>query len=286
MNTETHIPTGISMEDGTSLGFRQILASFASSELGQKLAGEIRYSRYKPDSIDNSQWERLLGADVNNLKHLSVTYGLTIAFLNHCNKTVAQDSEIQFSQEEQEVLLLLAVCHDWAEAVVGDTMFDLKTDHERDKEDSILTQMIMNLTNNHPDKKLLDQGKRVIAVIQNEVPKLGRAFNAIERLGYLRTGLRAWQLSLNLPGDSEDLALHLAWLTNNVLFNQTEALIAYSNTYPPVETYLKSHADIISNAFENIPDSSFDYYGEESEQQRAKFKNAKSAWEVYVQQLQ
>ncbi len=57
--------------------FLDIHLSFAETIHGQKLAENVRYERYKPDDVTNQRWVELLGADVNNLTHLTLTYGLT-----------------------------------------------------------------------------------------------------------------------------------------------------------------------------------------------------------------
>jgi hypothetical protein len=59
-----------------AIEFLGIHQSFAATELGAKLAANVRYAIYKPTEVTNERWEALLGADVNNLAHLSLTYGL------------------------------------------------------------------------------------------------------------------------------------------------------------------------------------------------------------------
>ena len=49
--------------------FLNLHQQISASDYGKKLMKEVRYSRYKPENITNSEWEKLLGEDVNNLKH-------------------------------------------------------------------------------------------------------------------------------------------------------------------------------------------------------------------------
>src|SRR3989339_355513 len=50
---------------------------FTSTKYGEKLAHNIRYGRYKPQSMSNEEWRNLLGDDVNNLYHALVVYNIT-----------------------------------------------------------------------------------------------------------------------------------------------------------------------------------------------------------------
>jgi len=57
-----------------------------------------------------------LGADVNNLTHLTLTYGLARSFVLH-----QEEADPNFlTNQEKETLLTAALIHDWAEAIVGD----------------------------------------------------------------------------------------------------------------------------------------------------------------------
>lgn len=273
---EFNLPTKIITEK-TSFSFREIHQIFAESEYGSILSQEVRYERYKPQGVDNNKWEELLGVDVNNLKHLRLTYGLTRRFLYYCaNPSSVWQEEVPeiacFTPKEAEALLLTAITHDWAEAIVGDKMFDLKTEADEQEEarvQQLLTvQLLGGLENNE--------------IIQNRNSKLNQAFNAIERLSYLRTGLRAWSKSKDKI--DKNIIRGLWWLTNNVLFNQIEKLIEYSQTYPPVRIYLVNMQQTISEAFKEMPASSFeDYDSREREAKKAQFEKAKKAWQLFIE---
>ena len=217
MGIVKEIPVGVNIGDEV-VRFGQIHRAFAVTEHGQKLARSTRYDRYKPDGITNEKWERVLGVDVNNLKHLQLTYGLTRRFIEYTANPSrlwqkAVSAQAQFTPEEQEDLLLAATVHDWAEAVVGDKMFDLKTRAEEDEELAVLQTMVQNLYRREEAQVIILRIDNVInTVIKDRNTKLGRAFNAIERVGYLRTALRAWQKSREAD---EELRTGLQWLTNN-----------------------------------------------------------------------
>lgn len=276
-------PMGLCLGD-TTLTFGEIYNLFSNSGYGEILNQQVRYGRYKPDEIGNTQWENLLGVDVNNLKHLSLTYGLTRSFLDYCaSPSLFWTKEVpfaaQFSETDEQILLLAAVSHDWAEAVVGDKMFDLKTDQEEQTEGKTQEEIMFEFFN--PGESLAVMIKAAGAIIKDKSSKLGQAFNTIERLGYLRTGLRAWQRTKEITTDNaQDLVNHLLWLANNVFLNQIPKLLEYSEIYPPVWLYLSNMKTVISQVFTEIPDNSFSMYDQpkEGEEKKSRFEAAKQLW--------
>lgn len=279
-------PIGLYLEDKT-LTFGEVYNLFSASSYGAILNQQVRYARYKPEEVGNMEWENLLRVDVNNLKHLSLTYGLARKFLHYCASPPSSwfkeiPAMAQFSEADETMLLLTAITHDWAEALVGDTMFDLKTGLEEQEEETVLGKIILEFF------KPLIKGeglnpiiKAVGDIIKDRGSKLGQAFNAIERLGYLRTGLRAWQKAKEIgPVHNQKLATHLLCLTNNVFLNQIPKLLEYSEIYPPVWLYLSNMKAIISQVFTEMPSNSFSMYNQlkESEEKKSRFEEAKQLW--------
>jgi hypothetical protein len=241
--------------------FMALYESFAASELGQALGETVRYERYKPAFVDNEEWQELLGADVNNLAHLKLTYGLTRAFLVGCRE--ANSMECRFSRREEAILLTVAVVHDWAEALkhIGDVSFDLKTAAQEKAEHQELARLLQAHESGSIDVA------SVMDVIKHPESLLGRAFNAIERVGYLRTALRAWEQVPAVMQDRvrpleqrEELGEGLVLLTQNVLFNQIPTLLGYERQYPPVRSYLDQKAPRITEALTGIHAVKLDWY--------------------------
>lgn len=116
--------------------FENIHKRFAKSKHGQKLKGEIRFGPYKTASLTNDQWCRLLGMDVNNLHHMSLTRGLAANLL----RRIIPD--VNLSRFDLEVLLLTAQVHDWAEAVKSDIPYDHKKKSDEEDEKRILIEML------------------------------------------------------------------------------------------------------------------------------------------------
>lgn len=275
------IPSTITLNEGRQFSFDKIFEYFSNTKYGQNLASEIRYKRYNldTDNVSNKDWQRLLGIDVNNLKHMPLTYGLGRSFLKHL--------DIQFSAPDQENFLLACNLHDIAEAVKKDITFGSKTKTDDEEEIKLLHQMSANIFSNFPG--LNDRLDYVVdTIIGDHNSELGKPFNAVERLGYLRTGLRAFGVISELKGKQKE---GLEWLTTDVLLNQIPTLIEYSKIYRPVDLFLKSQKDLISEAFETLPESVFKYYDGDSEKKgdekesvkkEKQYQNAKQEWQNFV----
>jgi len=276
------VPVSIK-SDNKDVGFGEINNEFSSTEYGQKLVNSVRWDRYKPSDVPNIEWEKLLGVDANNFKHLRLTYGIARQFIKYSDQLSdsLKDEELedhQLNQKEQEDLLLAAIVHDWAEAVTGDHSYDLKTQKDEETEFEEFKKLTGTI---YKDKEELLSRINFVTdtIIKDTDSKLGKMFNIIERVGYLRTGLRSWEKTKETSGD---LKVNLEWLTSNVVANQISKLIQYSETYPAVALYLKENRELINDAFNNMPDDAFSRYspteiGDKTEQ----FKTAKEKWVEY-----
>ena len=275
MINHSEIPTSVNLGKNNSVTYGEINSRFYLSKHGQNLAEKIRYERYnlKDDEdikFSNDEWVTLLGVDVDNFKHLSLTYGLTQVFIKYSGN--------EYTQEEQENLLLAAIIHDWGEAKTNDVTHDEKSDSKEKEEMTALRQMASDIFSDNP--AICSRINYVVDnILKDPSSKLGQAFNAIERLGYLRTGLRAWQMESVIENKNKKDGID--WLVNNVLLNQIPTLIEYSEIYPPVKIYLENAQDIITNAFEKLPDSMFNNYKTDLTEKRTKFADAKYKWQEY-----
>jgi len=274
----SELPTSISSEND-SIRFGEINRLFSETEYGQRLKENVRYDRYKPEGVSNEEWEKLLGADVNNFKHLRLTYGLARNFLDY--PSAGPDTE--FSEQEKEDILLTAIVHDWAEAVTTDKPYDLKTKKDEEDELSAFKEMLKDGFKDKENAFVFPRIQQVLEnVISDQTSKLGKAFNAIERAGYLRTGLRAWEVR-NQP--NEELQNGLQWLTNNVLTNQIPKMIEYSKTYPAIKDQLSENQAVITEILDNLPENVFENYKpEERDIKKKQFAEAKEKWEAFVSQ--
>lgn len=256
------------LENGDDL--YRLHESFGKSDEGKEMKTRVRYALYKPANVSNEEWERLLGADVNNFEHLRLTYGLTRVFL-------LRDLE-NFSLDQANVLLLTAIVHDWAEAITLDITADKKTAEDEEKE-ALVTKELFDLFFSEAEDVVLPN--EVHKVIFDKEHELFPVFNAVERIGYMRTAINAWK-ARNRGG--ENISVNLEWLIGNVLGNQIPALLNYSARFPQVLEYIDRNLNVIKEMFLKISDGqTFDLYEKEEERllQRRKFFAAKEVFDVY-----
>ena len=272
MINRSEIPTSVNLGKNNSVTYGEINRRLSSTEHGQKLARKTRYKIYNLLEIPSEKWVKDLGVDTNNLKHMPLTYGLGRVFIKY-------SKEGEYSLADQENLLLACGTHDIAEAITEDITFNAKTKIDEEIEIGLLHQMTTDIFSDVPGLK--DRLSIVIeTIIKDSNSRLGKPFNAIERLGYLRTGLRAFEISPTKKGKQKT---GLKWLTTDVLLNQIPPLIEYSKIYPPVSLYLESQKDSISKAFETLPKSVFKYYPKEDRIKRKQmYQSAKETWQNFV----
>ena len=270
----TEIPNSIEI-NGQEIKFRKIHQDFSTTEPGIRLKNNTRWSRYQGE-LNNQEWEKMMGYDVNNFEHGRLTFGITRLFIDHINQS---DSEIKFNPEEQRLLLLTAIVHDWPEGITknGDVSYDQKTTQDEAEELTGIEQIITGMFG----QENLHLSKQIQNVLDDRNSKLGMAFNAIERIGYLRTGLRGWEKSKITP---PEISTNLIWLTNNAILNQVSKLVEYSSIYPPIDSYLQKNKKLISEVFDLMSDSIFEKYNsvEEKGKNITKFNLAKNDWAQYI----
>lgn len=225
--------------------------SFASSELGERLGAQVRYEKYKPEEVSNERWVELLGADVNNLTHLPLTYGLTRVFVS---KLRIQHPGM-LSEHEEQVLQTAGLVHDWAEVIVGDISYGDKTQEDEAKEHQHLFELASRF-NEGALGKLIDEAVREVVFAPES--KLGHIFNTVERAGYVRTGIRASQYVIAQTAPDCDAGLR--WIVADVLGNQPVPLIDRVQIYKPLDSYLKKQTPAISKAFELVGVEVFENY--------------------------
>lgn len=269
----SEIPITFSTSD-QAYQFTDLHRLFANTVYGQALAPRVRFGRYRPEGVSEEEWQTALGADVNNLEHMRLTYGLTRQFIKYQNMY----GEDVLNREDQEDLLLAAISHDWGEAVVGDVMFDLKTQKIETDESSAIRNIIHEMFGNGGDELPARVEQVICEVVENRDTRLGQMFRVIERLGYLRTGLNAFELSREV--EDPEFKTGLEWASSNVLLNQIPSLVKVADQYPAVYLFLSEHSDLITDAFAQIPVSVFDKYDVGEDQKNfQKWSTAQCIWQ-------
>jgi hypothetical protein len=255
-----------------------IHTAFAETEYGHLLASRVRYEKYKPGDMSNEHWVKLLGADVNNLTHLSLTYGLTRSLITH----LEQEQPQLLSKDEENILQTAALIHDWAESIVGDISFGDKTAADETEEQRQLSMNLQHFFNGESKEAEAYVDIAMAEVIFTPESKLGRIFNAIERAGYLRTALRASRHVVE--GTAPECREGLEWLIADVLSNQPIKLMEYAAELQPIKNFLINQQAVISEAFELVSPYTFINYGSVRQAYKeAEFADQKTAWERWIQ---
>ncbi|HSW91446.1 MAG TPA: hypothetical protein VLG09_02275 [Candidatus Saccharimonadales bacterium] len=258
----------------------EIHEEFEKTDFGKALASRVRYERYKPAEVTNERWVELLGADVNNLTHLTLTYGLTRNFIHLTD----QLQPGYFPEDEEKILQIAALIHDWAESIVGDVSYGDKTAlDEKEEQQAFESHVAEFYTGDATD--LIDRARKEVVFDHAGESKLGSAFNAIERVGYLRTALRA--SSHVIARDAPDCEPGLCWIVADVLSQQPTPLQHHAESLEAVRQYLLAQHERISTAYELIDhdDSVFDNYPvEQRAAKRIQFEDSYAKWSEWLAQ--
>lgn len=186
--------------------FEEIYELFADSHYGEKLRGAIRFGAYKPKETTNEEWVSVLGLDVHNLEHLLWTLSVARNFLKYSQHPPESwqeevSEEARFNENEQKLLLLTAVMHDWGESVVGDILWHRKNSHDEEEELRALSNIIGELCEGKYSDELVSKMHQVGNILfRDKDSKLGKAFNAIEHAGYGQTTILAWEKHFGYDG--------------------------------------------------------------------------------------
>lgn len=250
---------------------------FVRSDHGRFLEESIRFERFKPLHLTNDQWRELLGADVDGAKHMPLTYGMTKAFIRHYQDNTCETDQIEpLSEQDEHILQLAAITNNWGVVRTGDISYDQKTLDIKQEEKDAYREIFEELQGNRIDVKTRMLVERTVF---DEQSRLGQMFDAVRRVGYLRTGLQAFKMSREVS--DAVTSEHLQWLCANVLSNQTITLIEYSKSFPAVRTFLEKQHVLISEAFDFIQADVFHEHGQtESIRPELLWQN-KSAWHEF-----
>jgi hypothetical protein len=241
------------------------------------LWSSVRYDRYKIIE-DVQEWLSRLGADVLLATHPHVIARLAKEF-------VAGNRALGMKVSDKEALLLelAAKTHDWGEIMiasegVGDVTYDQKTPEIEEVEKSIFDQLIKDFPEG-PEKELIKQAYYEVAM--NRESELGQMFNAIERIGYLQTALRAYR------GSAGKRISNWKGLVGNTFSSQIEVLIEYAKQYPYVKQVLIWSKKELDQAFAeliNIDEIPLDKEDEPTYEQ-AKLAHQYEVWQQYSSDL-
>lgn len=251
-------------------------AEFAATTFGRKLARQVRYGRYKPTGVNNGVWERLLGADVNNLRHMPLTRGLMGDFIRVNNRHVPDS----ITPDDAARLKVAAEAHDRAEAVKGDKSYSLKTRADEVAEQAAFRRHFDVLGVGSPAvRSLIAHAVDEIIFDKNGATPNGRRLSAVEHVGYMRTALRAADhvAEGQLP---YYLDRGMRGIVADVMGNATPVLLKHAEEFPAVDSYLDAQRDRMSAAFEAVSGypQNFMVFGEYAGETNTRFLRAWVAW--------
>jgi hypothetical protein len=222
------------------ISISEVYTTFKNSRDGQHLNLEKRYGRYIKSvdrHSDNYAFSQtILGVDINNLKHLQLTRGLTQVLANRLNLT----------ETEKYHLNIAAIIHDMPEARCKDTTHSKKTPKIAEKEFDTMKK-IANEVLFVDDPEKADFIINIYEnIVKNSQSKLGEIFHAGEHLGYLRTGLRAYKI---VSEGEHFFDPNFIWITHSTLSYGIPTLTHHSLKFAPVKEYLVNNFEIITQAF-------------------------------------
>lgn len=207
------------------------------------LGSTPRYARYmNGESIP--EWIELLGPDVLLLTHGEATADITDAFILY-----NEQHGVTLTFEEESDLRLTPYIHDWGEIKiedegVGDLTFDDKNVENEAIELAIFDRVIKDVEDEAVKSTFI---KSYVEIAMKKDTKLGKMFNAIERLGYLQTAVNAF------VGNEEGKRIkNWKGLAGNVLSNQIIPLIACANEYPYVKHFLEQESSALDAIFAEL----------------------------------
>ena len=204
--------------------------SFAKTRFGARANTMPRWERFMPYDLDVVSWQERMGADVNNLEHGRLQYGMTRWYIRK-----SRDFGVDVSDEDDRALLITAINHDHAEALDGHDDMPSGTKTDLDKLHELTSAFTASVDGRfYPDLSPEAQQEAANLVMLVQAPKkpgeddrLHQLFYASEMLNHLRTSFIAlsrldeWRVGGD-QGDFDDSSDDVLCL---------EALIAESMVY-------------------------------------------------------
>ena len=243
------------------------------SRYEEELSSVIRYARYMAGET-TSEWEKLLGPTVALKTHGGVTARIVEEFINYDD-----GRGLELSREEGMLMIITGHVHDWGEVIidhqgVGDVSYDQKDDGDVEIE-RLMFQILLETIDSEPSRELINRAYEIS--IDKEL-RLGRIFNAVERVGFMRTTLRAYE------GIEGQRINNWKGLVGNTLSNQIKVLCKYANDYPYVLYLLEENTSAISVMFREVLSASVpnDATGKES-YDISKLRENYIAWKEWVE---
>lgn len=203
---------------------------FASSKYGKTLECRTRFDDFRPEWVDTELWCKLLGDDVNNLRHMLYTYKIAKRF-----------SELECLDYVSAAHLLgIAAVHDWGEALVGDISLIAKTHDDEILEERAFRAIASDLYGDSEGSSISES----VWLTMGQDCRIGDMFKAIEYIGYCTTAMRAGYVA-----DAISHGLIILDVTRKEEMDLAGGLMAMEKavqvrSYPILEEYIKKYPSI------------------------------------------
>lgn len=209
----------------------------AESNYGQLLRENVG-ARYKMWAwTDQRHFIEVMGPDVDPVLHgahqAETVVKPFVEFQNISNRP-------HFTYEEANLLYVTNLLHDAHEGLTGDIPKPQKTPESDAEELRVNRQVVSDLMGWHPGHPLLEGMQQVMGDV-NGTTRIGRAFEAIERCGYLQTGLRAWSMRNHAQLNFSE-RLRTVAMGRIVSLDSASHLEKYANEFPYVDHLLSTSA--------------------------------------------
>lgn len=201
-----------------------------------QLTSKIRYNRFRTDETIE-EWVEILGPDV-----LFLTHPVESARITHDLAATEEAYGKPFGAKLKNQLYTAPWIHDFGEIMIGnegigDISFDKKTDDHEHEEIKIFRKVMDALADPSDSQTLNDV---YATIVMDRHSPLGQAFNAVERIGYLETAVRAYL------GHGGRRIERWQELSANVLQNNMATLLSLRQKYPYADVVLRENRHVVS----------------------------------------
>ena len=193
-------------------------------------ANDPRYGNWLWENKE--KFREWFGDDVDPVEHgRHQAEHIAIPLIEYQNREGGQ----MFTDREAKLLVLTNLVHDYHEGITGDLPAPDKTEDFHKMELRANQEIISKFM----DGFLVMDIEKVMGDFDNKT-FVGRAFNAVENLGYLETGLKAWYVR-NHPALTLEEAGKSFAMGSTVIKGAYKSLQPYREEFPYVDHVIFTH---------------------------------------------
>lgn len=242
------LETGLNLFGGTVASIDDLRAPFLDTHYAVRLMNNP--PRFHGDLWDDvAKFKELLGPDVDPLQH-GPYQARTVAIPAIDLQAEAQASGYpQINEMMARYFVAHHVIHDDHEGVTGDVLFPAKTPEIKEAEFEVWKQVVTDVYGEDRVAGLRYFGN--VFERGHETTLAARLWDVSERLGYMATGERAFELAINEPGLSFEERQRSLTMATRVMNIHAPAVEANRSTIAIADDWLTRLGPIIKEAREN-----------------------------------